>query len=110
VLAAAVFNSGVLAQARPPDDARFDYAPASREILERARRIAAVCDAHGVTLPQAAIAFPLTHPVVAGVVLGMRSPDEVHGNLAAHAADVPSGLWSDLRAEGLLDERAPLPA
>jgi D-threo-aldose 1-dehydrogenase len=62
-----------------------------------------------VTLPQAAIAFPLLHPVVAGVVLGMRSADEVQSNLAAFAADVPDRLWSDLRGQGLLDDRAPGP-
>jgi D-threo-aldose 1-dehydrogenase len=109
VLAAAVFNSGVLAQARPAEGARFDYAAAPPEVLERAHRIADVCESHGVTLPQAAIAFPLGHPVVAGVVLGMRSAEEVRRNLAAYAVPIPAGVWDDLRGEGLLDERAPVP-
>jgi D-threo-aldose 1-dehydrogenase len=110
VLAAAVFNSGVLAQPRPADGARFDYAPASPELLQRAHRIADVCEAHGVTLPQAAIAFPLCHPVVAGVVVGMRSAEEVRRNVASFEAAVPAQVWGDLRGEGLLDERAPVPA
>ena len=107
ILAAAIFNSGLLATPRPPDDAFFDYAPASAELLERARRIADVCEAHGVTLPQAAMAFPLLHPVVTGVVVGMRSAEEVRRNVASFAAEVPAALWADLRAAGLLDERAP---
>jgi D-threo-aldose 1-dehydrogenase len=45
------------------------------------------------------MAFPLPHPVVAGIAVGMRSAAEVHANLAAFGADIPSGLWSDLRAE-----------
>ena len=44
-----------------------------RRIVERANRIADVCAVHGVTLPQAAMAFPLRHPAVAGIVVGMRS-------------------------------------
>jgi D-threo-aldose 1-dehydrogenase len=108
VLAAAVFNSGVLAEPRPADGARFDYVEAPPELLQRARRIADVCEAHGVTLPQAAIAFPLAHPVVAGVVIGMRSAEEVGSNLASSAAAVPAQLWRDLRDAGLLDARAPV--
>jgi D-threo-aldose 1-dehydrogenase len=108
VLAAAIFNSGILAEPRPADGARFDYVEAPPELLQRARRIADVCEAHGVTLPQAAIAFPLAHPVVAGVVIGMRSAEEVASNLASSAAAVPAQLWTDLRDAGLLDERAPV--
>jgi D-threo-aldose 1-dehydrogenase len=109
VLAAAVFNSGVLASPRPAPGARFDYAPASPELLQRAHAIAEVCQAHGVTLPQAALAFPLGHPVVAGIVVGMRSAEEVQANLTSLRAAVPAQLWADLRNKGLLDPRAPLP-
>ena len=107
IVAAAIFHSGLLADARPAADAFDDYAPASAERLERARRIAGVCEAHGVTLPQAAIAFPLLHPVVTGVVIGMRSAEEVRRNVASFGTAVPVALWADLRAAGLLDERAP---
>jgi D-threo-aldose 1-dehydrogenase len=110
VVAAGVFNSGVLATPRPLAGAKFDYATASPQVLERAERIADVCEAHGVTVPQAAIAFPLLHPAVASVVLGMRSADEVTRNLAAFAVDVPDALWTDLRDRDLLDARSPLPA
>jgi D-threo-aldose 1-dehydrogenase len=106
VLAAAVFNSGVLAAPRPPTDATFDYFPAPPQLLRRANRIADVCEAHGVTLPQAAMAFPLLHPVVAGIVVGMRSAVEVRDDVAAFKAEIPAALWSDLSAEGLVDERA----
>lgn len=108
VLAASVFNSGVLATPRPADGARFDYQPASPATILRADRIADVCGAHGVTLPQAAMAFPLRHPVVAGIVAGMRSAQEVRRNVAAFEAAVPERLWADLVSHGLLDERAPL--
>jgi D-threo-aldose 1-dehydrogenase len=110
VIAAAVFHSGVLAHARPVAGAMFGYQTASAAVLDRANRIAEVCAAHGVTLRQAAMAFPLTHPAVTGVVLGMRSAEEVRENVKSFAAGVPAQLWSDLRTGGLLDERVPLPS
>jgi len=108
VIAASVFQSGVLATPRPRADAHIDYVPATPEGLRKVNRIADVCEAHGVTLPQAAMAFPLRHPVVAGIVVGMRSAAEVQADVAAYQpAGIPAQLWSDLRSEGLLDERAP---
>jgi D-threo-aldose 1-dehydrogenase len=108
VLAAGIFNSGVLATARPGGGAMFDYEPASAAVLARAHRIADVCEAHDVTLPQVAMAFPLLHPAVAGIVVGMRSEEEVRRNVALFGAAVPAQVWADLRGEGLLDERAPV--
>jgi D-threo-aldose 1-dehydrogenase len=107
VLAASVFNSGILAAPRPAAGAHYDYEPASPELLRRAQRIADVCAAHGVTLPQAAMAFPLRHPVVAGVVVGMRSAEEARRNAESFRAGIPADLWADLRGEDLLDHRAP---
>lgn len=110
VLAASIFNSGLLATARPAERATFDYAPASPQIIERAHRMADVCEAHGVTLPAVAMAFPLRHPAVSGIVVGMRAADEVRRNVAAFDAEIPAQVWDDLRREGLLDERAPVDA
>ncbi|TCO16612.1 D-threo-aldose 1-dehydrogenase [Kribbella steppae] len=96
VVAAGVFNSGILATSRPDPDAKFDYQTATPDVLQRAHRIADICESHGVTVPEAAIAFPLRHPAVTSVVLGMRTPAEVHQNLAAYRAEIPEELWSDL--------------
>jgi D-threo-aldose 1-dehydrogenase len=108
VLAASVFNSGVLAAPRPEAGAHYDYEPASPELLRRVQRIADVCEAHGVTLPQVAMAFPLRHPVVAGIMVGMRSAAEVRRNAESFRAEIPAQVWADLRGEGLLDQRAPV--
>jgi D-threo-aldose 1-dehydrogenase len=110
IVAAGVFNSGLLARDVPPDDAHYDYAAAPGELVARARRIAAVCGRHGVTLPAAALAFPLAHPAVASVCVGARSATQVERNAALVAARIPAGLWAELRAEGLLREDAPAPA
>jgi D-threo-aldose 1-dehydrogenase len=109
VLVGGAFNSGVLATPQPRRDATYDYVAGPPELIERARRIAAVCARHGVTLPQAALAFPAGHPAVASVVVGMRSPAEVGENLALAARPVPARLWQELVAEGLLRPDAPTP-
>jgi D-threo-aldose 1-dehydrogenase len=78
-------------------------------ILERVRRIEAVCRAHGVELAHAAMGFPLGHPAVSSIVLGAVTPEEVARNLSGFAAEIPAALWSDLKAEKLLraDVRTP---
>ncbi|RSN52532.1 aldo/keto reductase [Amycolatopsis sp. WAC 04182] len=106
VIAASIFNSGLLAVPRPVAGAHFDYETATPEIVERANRIADVCEAHGVTLPQAAMAFPLRHPAVAGIAVGMRSAEEVRRNVESFAAEVPAQVWVDLRAAGLIGSTA----
>jgi len=110
VVAAGVFNSGLLAQPRPGEDARYDYGSAPPELIERARAIAAVCERHGTTLPAAAIAFPLAHPAVVSVCIGARSAQQIARNAELYGQAVSSDLWSELKSEGLLREDAPVPA
>ena len=93
VLAAGVFNSGVLAGGNT-----FDYAQADGRVLARARAIGVVCERHGVPLTAAAMRFPFRHPAVSAVVVGARSADEVRANAAAFAAEIPDELWSALTA------------
>jgi D-threo-aldose 1-dehydrogenase len=100
VFAAGVFNSGLLATHDATGS--YDYAPAPGALVERARRIAAVCERYDVTLPQAALAFPLRHPAVVSVLAGARSAGEVERNAALAATPVPGDLWSALAAESLI--------
>jgi len=109
IVAAGVFNSGLLSRPQPPSDAKYNYEPAPRELLDRARTIAAVCDRHGTTLPAAAIAFPLAHPAVVSVCLGARSAKQVQRNVTLYGEPIPAGLWSELKATRLLRADAPVP-
>ena len=109
IVAAGVFNSGLLARARPPDDAKYNYDEAPPELVERARAIARVCERHGTTLPAAALAFPLAHPAVVSVCVGARSAEQLQRNAALYREAIASDLWSELKAEGLLREDAPVP-
>jgi D-threo-aldose 1-dehydrogenase len=100
------YNSGILATG-PRKGAFYNYDPAPKHILERVAKIEAVCRANKVKLPQAALRFPLTHPAVVSVVAGAVSPKEVALNVEAMRIKIPKALWKQLKAEGLLDPRAP---
>jgi D-threo-aldose 1-dehydrogenase len=107
VIAAGVFNSGLLADPRP--GAPFNYKPAPIELLERAQQLAAVCTRHGVTLRAAALQFPTWHPAVVSVLVGARSPAEIEENARSFALELPTALWADLRQQGFLDPSAATP-
>jgi len=104
-----VFNSGILATGAV-EGATYDYKPASPQILERVRRIEAVCRAHGVALADAAMRFALAHPAVASLVMGAVKPEEVARNLRSMSVAIPGSLWADLKTEKLLPQDAPTPA
>ena len=107
IVAAGVFNSGLLARAGPRRGAKYDYADAPDDVLRRAERVDEICNAHEVELPAAALAFPLAHPVVASVCVGARSREQIERNVALYRSGVPDDLWGELRAEGLLRVDAP---
>jgi len=96
VLAAAPFNSGLLAHPWPPDGALFDYAPAAPDRLRQARRLAQACERADEQLPHAAMRFPLRHPAVASVVAGMRTDGHVSANVEWATDDLPADLWAEL--------------
>lgn len=101
VVVGGVFNSGILATGAVPG-AKFDYAPASDAVLDRVRKIEAVCKTHGVRLADAALRFPLGHPAVACVIPGAGNAREVRQAVESLATEIPDGLWSDLAAAGLI--------
>jgi len=68
--------------------------------------MAAICRSHGVTLPEAAVQFPLQHPQVVSVVLGMRDPGQVREGVARIEASVPDALWAELAAAGFIRSAA----
>lgn len=109
VLLGGVFNSGILATGAVTG-AKYNYRDAPPEIIAKVANIERVCASHGVALPTAALHFALAHPAVASLVLGAHGPEEVERNVAALKGDVPTALWSDLKAARLLDADAPVPS
>jgi D-threo-aldose 1-dehydrogenase len=98
VVAAAPYNSGLLARSRPAPDATFNYSPADASLVAAANRLADICSRHGVALPAAALQFPLRHPAVAAVVAGTRTPEQVNETVVRLAVTIPEELWRELDA------------
>lgn len=101
-------ETGLLAKG-PVPGATYKARPAPAWALERTARLAEVCGRHGVPLPAAALQFPLAHPQVATTIPGTRSRRSLAQIVAWMETPIPAELWAELRQEGLLDERAPVP-
>jgi len=104
------YNSGILAAGTKSGAPLFyNYEPAPREVIEKVRRIEAVCERHGVPLAAAALQFPLAHTLVASVIPGLDSQQRVEQTVALHGHKIPTALWQELRHENLLRPDAPVP-
>lgn len=103
------FNSGILATGARPG-AKYNYAPAPQPILDKVARIEAVCTAHGVPLPAAALQFVVAHPAIPSFIAGTRTVEQLRQNLAWFSHPIPADFWADLKRQGLLREDAPVPA
>jgi D-threo-aldose 1-dehydrogenase len=102
------YNSGILTGG-VKDNTTHDYAQAPGHLIDKARRIEAICQRHGVALGAAAMQFPLFHPALCSVIPGALSTTEVKQNVERLSAKIPTELWSELKREKLLDPAAPTP-
>ena len=96
------YNSGILASGSVPG-ALFDYSPAPEDILQRVRRIEAICRRFGVPLAAAALTFTLRHPAVATVIPGVATAVELRTTADKAAQPIPEGLWTALADAGLVE-------
>jgi D-threo-aldose 1-dehydrogenase len=102
------YNSGILTGG-VKQGATHDYVAAPAHLIEKAQRIEAICQRHGVELGAAAMQFPLFHPAICAVIPGALGAPEVKQNVARLSARIPVELWSELKREKLLDPAAPTP-
>ncbi len=98
IVAAGIYNSGLLSSPDVPTDARFNYSQAPEALIDGAREMAVLCREYGVTLPDAAVQFTLRHPAVRSVVLGARTVDHVTSGIDRAEVDIPAELWERLDA------------
>ncbi|MDO5684416.1 MAG: aldo/keto reductase [Propionibacteriaceae bacterium] len=103
VVIAGVHNSGLLARPRPNPDSHYNYEKAPTELIERANQLADLTEKYGVSLPQAAVNFPLTHPHVVSVSVGASKASQFRESLDRVAAGVPAEMWAELVESGLVD-------
>jgi len=108
VIIGAPFASGILVTGSS-GGAKYAYGNASPEVQARVRGIEAVCRAHDVALPAAALQFPLAHPAVVSIIPGAMRASEVTQNVASLQVPIPAEFWADLKSEKLIDPDAPTP-
>ena len=108
VVAGGPYNSGILAVG-PRAGATFNYRAAPPEMMDKAARIAAVCERHRVPLKAAALQFILAHPAIASVIPGARSVAEVEENARMVELAIPGEVWAELKEAGLIAAEAPTP-
>ena len=111
VVIGGVYNSNILVLGtRSKQRLYYNYETAPAKIIERVRRMETVCDEFQVSLPAAALQFPLAHPAVASVIIGMGKPQRVKHTLELFTSPIPTGFWQALRDKELLHPAAPIPA
>ena len=103
------FNSGILATGAR-EGAKYNYAPAPAHIMEKVQKIEAVCAAHDVPLPAAALQFVVAHPAIPSFMAGTRTTAQLAQNLKWFSHEIRPQFWADLKMQGLLREDAPVPA
>ena len=108
IMLGGTYNSGILASDLSIG-AKFNYADAPPDVLERARGLQAVAARHRVSLKAAASQFALAHPQVTCIIPGTRVPHRVNENLKVVDELIPSEFWADLKAENLIRQDAPVP-
>lgn len=104
IVAAGVFNSGVLAGNRT-----FNYGEAPGPVLERVEALRGIAAEFGVSLQAAALQFPMAHLAVASVVTGARTAEQIGSNIAWFEAAIPEAFWGRLAEQGLVPDGVPLP-
>jgi D-threo-aldose 1-dehydrogenase len=102
------YNTGILATGAV-DGAYYDYAPATPVVMEKVRKIEAICSSHNVPLATAALHFPLFHPSISCVIPGARTAGEIDRSYETYSKVIPDSLWADLKQEGLIRADAPTP-
>lgn len=98
------FNSGVLVGGDT-----WNYGAVPESVRTRVTALKKVCDQFNVPLAAAALQFPMAHPVVASVIPGLRSVDELRATLEWAQTEIVPEYWQALKQNGLLHPNAPTP-
>jgi D-threo-aldose 1-dehydrogenase len=99
VLNAAPYGSGLLAKG-PDAYPRYAYQSAPSALLDRARRLAAVCAKYSVPLSAAALQFSLRDRRIASTIVGFTKEERIAQTLALARHPIPDALWPELDAVG----------
>lgn len=105
------FNSGILATGvnKAGVTPHYNYEPAPQSVIDRVAKIEHLCAEYNITLPAAALQFPLAHPAVVSTIPGLSSAGRVMSTVQQMTETIPKAFWSALQDAELLDPNAPVP-
>ena len=90
------FSSGILANGAKPG-AKYNYAPASAAIIDKAAKNERVCATYAVPLPAAALQFVVAHPAIPSFTAGTRTVAHLNQNLGWFSHPIPADFRADLK-------------
>ena len=95
VLNAAPYGSGMLAKG-PDAYPRYAYQEASAEMVDRVRRIGAICERHGVPVPAVALQFSTRDRRICNTIVGMSKPERLSQTVEYLTMPIPDAVWDEL--------------
>jgi D-threo-aldose 1-dehydrogenase len=95
VLNAAPYGSGILAKG-PEAYPRYAYREADPKQVAHARKVADICERHGVPLPAAALQFSMRDPRITATIVGMSKPQRVADTVELARHEIPDEMWTEL--------------
>lgn len=95
VVNAAVYNGGILAKGADGFP-YYVYETATKDVIERVRRLEELCHDFNIPLPAVALQFSLRNPKITSTVIGISTPQEVDQTLALSKIEIPAELWKEL--------------
>jgi len=105
------YNSGILATG-VKDSGRalhYNYKQPPKSIVEKVIELEKICDYFSIPLAAAALQFPLAHPSIVSVVVGLNSVSQVESTIANYQTIIPKEFWQALKDNSLILENSPTP-
>lgn len=105
LVSGAGYNSGFIAGRN-----RYNYTTEIPEgMVEKRDSIAAIAQKYGTSITHAALRFVLAADEFVSIIPGASKPEQVKDNMDAWKSSIPSAFWEELKAEGLIYEKARVP-
>jgi len=104
-----VVNVGIFASGVLWGGDHYKYGDIPQDVADKVSGWKELADKHNLKLPQVALAFALLPETVDRVAIGCSTAKEVRGNVELCGKEVPTALWREARARGLLPEEVPIP-
>ncbi len=102
LVSGAGYNSGFIAGRD-----RYNYKDQiPKGMVEKRDRIAEIAKKHGTDIITAAMHFVLAADEFAAIIPGASKIEQVEDNVRAWNAKIPADFWKELKAEGLIYEKA----